>query len=165
MPTNRRYRSSGRRSGSKPVTSWFNDSVLIQSLGPTSQVVFDLTPATQLPEGFLSGFTILRFLLTVVGAPTAVLQTASLIWGAYVYGRAAIGSPPDLVLDNMDYYVRDELQVPSDPVNTPLIQKQVDIRTARRIRGEDRSVHIQMRNIGSTAAIFGLSWRMLLKKS
>ena len=165
MPAKRTYRSSGRRSGSKPVVAWYNDSVLVQSLNGTSQIVFDLFPAANLPVGYQSGFTVLRFLLKVTAASTAVLQAVNLAWGAYVYGRQAIGSPPDLILDHMDYYVRDGLHLPGDPVSTQPLTSSVDIRSARRIRGEDRSMHIQMRNTGANPLVFGLQWRALLKRS
>ena len=166
MTTRRaRGRSSFKR-GPRPTMAWFNNGLDIQSLPANTNATSILTStAPPMPAGFPSGFTILRCLVKLVIKQDAAGVDAEGLAALYVAADGSLVTPPDLNADLMDYYWFQGIQVPS---NTALLPKSydVDLRSGRKVRGEDRGLIFQLLNTSLVNPLtFGLEVRMLLKRS
>ncbi len=160
-------RGPGRRSfrrGSKRPTTWFNQGVDLQTLAGSTSLTSDLMPAVLLPEGYVSGYTILRLLLRLTYAATVVTDVVNALFALYVATRQSLTTPPNLNADLLDYYVFTGLQATTTGVVQSLTVP-LDIRTKRRIRGEDRTVFLRVTNNEVTAMQIGVEARLLLTRS
>jgi len=165
MTTKRRGRS--RRSGSRVKTAWWNISTLKTSLGPGAIGIFDLLPIGALPNGFEGGLTVLR----MIGALSIVPATANLpvqyAQGVLTMTTQAFtsGNVPNPLVDLVDWYYLQHGFIQQASIETD--ERPFDIRTARRIRGEDRTlVHAIINSASSaTTLTYTFSTRLLLARS
>ena len=145
--------------------AWFNNGLDIQSLPANTNVTAILTStAPPMPAGFPSGFTILRCLVKLVIKQDAAGVDAEGLAALYVATDGALVMPPNLQADLLDYYWFQGVQVPSNIALLPT-RYDVDLRSARRVRGEDRGLLFQLLNTSLVNPLtFGLEVRMLLKR-
>ena len=142
--------------------AWFNDGIDVQSLGASTSLTHPMFPPGTMPEGYIAGFTILRLLVRLTwGAAAADLVNA--LAAFYVGARNLLTVPPNLNSDLLDYYLYAGLQLPSGGVESA--SQMFDIRSKRRIRGEDRTVFFRVTNNEVTAMQVGMEYRALITPS
>jgi len=167
MTTRRASRRSFSR-GSKPIMSWFNDGVDLATLAGSTSLTSPLLQNVILPVGFASGYTILRMIGRIVFAAntaTSLVNAVAAIWTA---PTLSLTTPPNLNADLLDYYYFTGLQAPEGVVGAsgPQMGERIfDIRSARRVRGEERGMFFRVTNNTANLMQVGLEFRMLLKKS
>ena len=83
----------------------------------------------------------------------------------YVATRGSLTTPPDLNADLLDYYLFAGMQVPQTAAPENVLRIPFDIRSKRRIRGEDRTLFFRITNNQATGMQFGMEFRALLQKS
>ena len=167
MTTTRRApRSRGRSRSPRPTMTWWNNAIDPQSLAPNTTAVSQLTLlAPPFPDGYQSGFTILRLIVNLVVAPTIANAAVLGIAALYVGATGLLTTPPNLLTDLLDYYWHQHIQEPTGGGTAPRAYE-VDLRSARRIRGEERRLLFQITNRDLVNSLeFGLATRMLLKRS
>jgi len=169
MTTARRRTSSRRRTrGSSTPTMWWNEQSAnnLLAVGASSRFSLANPNNVNLPGTFQAGFTAVRMILNVI-IRSEVLNQAN--FGAYgVLVNTAL-STIDAILDLYDYYVHRNwhvLQVaPTDLAQAE--REDYDIRTARRVRGEQRSLDFVITNNAASGG--AIRWtvgaRLLLKGS
>jgi len=164
--TQRRRTSRSRSRGPRPTMAWFNNGLDPQTLSANTNVTSNLTGAhPPFPDGFQSGFTILRLLVNLAIAPSVTNAAVLGLAAIYVGVDNLISTPPNLNADLLDYYWFQELQTMPGGLNVGR-QYEVDLRSARKVRGENRSLFFQMINNDLVNDLtFGLGVRMLLKRS
>ena len=122
--------------------------------------------AALLPATFEAGLTVVRMIIDVIIRPLANNQA---IFGAYgVLVNVGLATV-DAILDLYDYYLHANFQNISTSINdaSQNYRRAYDIRTARRVRGENRALEaVVTNNAGSgTSVIWTISSRLLLKAS
>jgi len=158
-----RGRRSFRRAPRAPM-SWFNDGIDVQNLAGSTSLTSELMQTAVLPEGFISGMTILRLLVRISFAAQAAADVVNAIAAFYVATRPSLTTPPNLNADLLDYYLFAGLQAPTTA--GAVAHSQVyDIRSMRRIRGEDRGLFFRVTNNEVTGIQVGMEMRALLRKS
>ena len=119
-----------------------------------------------MPGTFQAGFTVVRMILDVILRANANNQA---LFGAYgVFVNTAL-SAIDTILDLYDYYVHQnwtQISVNANDTAQAYVRR-YDIRTARRVRGEQRSLSFAITNNSGSAGsvIWAVSARCLLKGS
>ena len=164
-PPARRSRRGSRR---RTPTVWFNIGSVPATVVAGLKIVFDLLPVSELPAALLAGSTVLR----MIGKYTILNQTDNVnVFGAYavaVVTRAALaaGSVPEPIGDLVDWYYHDGFNVRQE-VNRDTREVTFDIRTARRIRGEDRTLMAICENSSASVSslVFYTSMRLLMSRS
>ena len=166
MTTRRTRPTRSRSRGPKPIMAWFNNGLDPQTLAANTTATADMTTGSPpFPAGFQSGFTILRLILTLVIAPSVSNAAALGLAALYVATQNSLTVPPNLNADLLDYYWFKGYQVPAGG-GTFARNYDVDLRSARRVRGEDRALFFHIRNNDLVNPVeFGVEMRMLLKKS
>ena len=166
MTTRNRGKRSFRR-GPGPIMSWFNNGIDMRILSASSSVTAEMLPNVILPAGFASGYTILRLIGRFVFAASDVVRRVNAVAALWVAPTLSLTTPPNLNADFLDYYIFTGLQSPIGAVNQSpnVAQVAFDLRSARRIRGEDRSVFARITNNEAFDMQIGLEFRALLKKS
>ena len=146
--------------------AWFNNGLDPQTLAPNTSATTDLTTgAPPFPAGFQSGFTILRCLVTLLIAPSVSNAAAFGLAALYVATQNSLTVPPNLNADLLDYYWFQGVHS-LDGGGTIPQRYDVDLRSSRRVRGEDRALFFNLVNNDLVNSLeFGLEVRMLLKKS
>ena len=149
--------------------AWFNLSIPPQTVAIGAIAAIDLLPTAQIPVGFEGGLTVIRMIAQV---NETGLLTGNNFFGAhavYLLTRAAltalgIASPIDDLVDW--YYHKGYTSNALGPQLTPETD-QVDIRTARRIRGNDRTLAFVMEVNGASQQSVSVSanFRLLLARS
>ena len=161
-----RTRSRPTRRGTRRSTAWFNNSNTPLTIAAFASGVFDLLPLAGIPEGFAGGLTVLRM---IGHLDVRSDQTNELVYSAGIAlmtrDAFAAGATPDPVTDLVDWYWLDSRFIRSsvlETVNTPF-----DIRTARKVRGEDRTLAFIIQNNGPGTAnlAFMIHVRLLLARS
>ena len=168
--TTPRRRTSGRRrgAGSSTPTMWWNQQSAENILGAGASQSFQLANPTDatMPGTFQAGFTVVRMILDVILRANANNQA---LFGAYgVFVNTAL-SAIDTILDLYDYYVHQnwtQISVNANDTAQAYVRR-YDIRTARRVRGEQRSLSFAITNNSGSAGsvIWAVSARCLLKGS
>ena len=169
MTTKGSVRSSrGRRGRSTRSYAWFNNQSVPISNAPGVQGLFDMLPLTGVPDGYQGGQTVMRMLLKVWARPAAVGFDSYGALGVYAGPRDSlvIGAPPDPLTDLVDWYFHTSWYINQSTLMTELIVKE-DIRSARKIRGEDRTLGFVIDPSGAsgTAITWSVSARLLLSRS
>ncbi len=119
-----------------------------------------------MPGTFEAGFTVVRMIIEVLLRSNALNQSN---FGAYGVLLRTGAATIDAILDLYDYYLHqnwtNRANIPSDPAQS--YRQRYDIRSARRVRGEQRSLDFIMTNNAASAGnvIWAVSARMLLKGS
>ena len=163
MTTRKAGRSSGRPRAKRPMT-WFNDGFVLQALAGNTAITVPLFSTVTMPAGYQSGFTILRTLIYLTWGPTTVATVVNALFALYVDTRLSLTVPPNLVSDLVDYYFHAPVASASSPAAGSDHQL-IDIRTKRRIRGEERTLFARMQNTEATLGQFGMRMRFLITPS
>ena len=171
MPRSRRTasRSSSRRS--RTPTAWMSGQTIPVDVGVgVTSVVDMLDPAVNLPEGYLGGLTIRRMFARLSFRPFTANSDTFGQFGITLVTRDAIAagaaSLPSPLADNVDWYLRDGFAYTQSALISE--QQTYDIRTARRVRGEDRSMVFLLSvsaAAGSALSQFSLNFRLLIQRS
>ena len=158
-------RGRGRRSFSrapKRITTWFNNGVDMQDLAGSTSITAPLLSAGVIPEGYITGMTILRLILRITFGSDAVAEVVNALAAFYVGTRGSAATPPDLNADLANYYFFCGLQAGTvvSVVGSNIVE--ADIRTRRLIRGEDTDLFFRVTNNEVTGMQVGMECRMLL---
>ena len=164
MPPRRRR---SRRGGSRQEVTWYDDFIAPVSIATLAVQFIDLLPLATMPLGYQAGFTILRFIAEVVIHTPAVAPATPLgsVWAAYVAPRSGIASGPNPDTELVDsYWKQRSAAVPQTPEAAPQ-RYVVDLRTARKIRGEGRTLVFAMSNTALESYQWSMNYRALLGRS
>ena len=170
MTMRRRGRRTSRRSPRK-ILSWFNNAGVPAAIAIGAQGLQDLLPIATLMPQFLGGLTVLRMIGTLeLTAQTADQDVFGSLGIAVMTRDAFAGAAvPDPILDHVDWYYQQNWFNNESRVGDlqEAGRTSFDIRTARRIRGEDRLLAAVFENSSASAAAikFRLSVRLLLTPS
>ena len=169
MVTRGRSRSAPRRRATKRIYSWFNIQSTVSLLAVGGTTLFDLTPLSGLPPQYEGGFTVLRLIGNLSVRPAVSAQNIVWTHGILATTRQALalGAIPNPVTDLVDWYMHHGAYVESDAGGVAAVQFPFDIRTARKIRGEDRTLASTFHNsVGSGGFVeTSLYVRLLLTPS
>jgi len=166
VPPRRRTSAGRRRAGTATPTMWWNEQSANNSLGIGASNRVSLVNPTVLPGTFEAGLTIVRMILTVLirSSTTNVVNFGA--WGVLVNTAALV---VDAIIDLYDYYIHQNWTNVANVVNDSagMWTREYDIRTARRLRGENRTLDFVItNNAASGGTIFWTaSARFLLKGS
>ena len=171
MPSRTRGRSA-RRGSPRKQGAWFNSLSAPVAIAIGGQAIIDLTPLAGVPEGFGGGFTVRRMIGWFTGLAAAGNLTVTGALGIYVGDRDAFaaGAVADPLVDLMDWYYLNgytrRADVAAERSAPPL--GEFDIRSGRRIRGENRTL-IAVLDVSAAAAAslddFQLFVRLYLQRS
>ena len=161
MTTRRRSRSSSPRRGARKATLWLNTASVPATIG--AGVIANLSLAGSgvvQPEVLSGGFTCLRIFPTLSIVPDVAGQNVFGSWGIYVCTDAVSIVQP--IFDLLDYYVhRNHFARSGDTEQNDF---NGDIRTARKVRGENRLLRFTFEAAGgSGSCTMRFSARMLLQ--
>ena len=98
-------------------------------------------------------------------AAVAATDLVNAVSALYVATRNALTVPPNLNADLLDYYVFTGLQAGIATAGTPSYTRAFDLRSMRRIRGEERTMFFRVTNNEVTPMAVGMELRALLQKS
>ena len=101
----------------------------------------------------------------MVHAPLLAGEIVNAVSAVYVATRPSVTTPPNLNADNLDYYLYTGLQSPQSPVGISTTRTPFDIRSKRRIRGEDRELFWRITNNEVTSMQIGMEVRLLCTPS
>jgi len=165
MTTRRAGRSSRSRAPKKPML-WFNNGVDLATLAGSSSITLPILTAGTYPDYLLtSGCTILRMILRLTFGASLVGEVVNALAAVYVGTRGSAATPPSLNADLANYYWFCGVQTPANPVTTPAAVVEADIRSKRKIRGEDTDLFWRFTNNETTAVQVGFEARFLLVPS
>jgi len=134
--------------------------------GASSRVALVNPQNTSLPDTFEAGLTVIRMILKVVINSETINQDNFGAFGAFLNVNF---QAVDTILDLLDYYLHQNwtnvLTLAND--SSQYWERNYDIRTARRIRGNDRQLDFAVtNNAGSAGSIkWSVDARLLLKAS
>jgi len=164
MTTRSRGRSSRSRASKKPML-WFNNGTDLFALGGNTSFTQPVLSAGTYPDYLLHGLTILRIILRITFSPQNIAEIVNAVAAVYVGSRGTAGLPPNLNADLANYYYFTSLQAPQSPAGIQATVVQADIRSKRRIRGEDTDLFFRVTNNEATPMQVGMEARMLLTPS
>jgi len=168
MTTRRPARASSRRRGrSTKPTSWFNIQIPPTLVAAGVQAVSDLLVPALLPSGMQGGMTVLRMILKLSCWVNTLNDTPVGSLGIAVGQRNNLGGFPSAIIDNLGWYYHTNVSPTGLSNSGPGEVAMVDIRSARKMRGEDMTLASAFEaNAGNSGSIlFALSIRFLLQKS
>ena len=145
--------------------AWYNNGLDMQNLAGSTSATSQMLALGTMPEGFVSGLTILRLIGRVTVAAQAAINVVNALFAFYVATRPSLTTPPNLNADFLDYYLFGGIQIPQTGGEEHVLTIPFDIRTARRVRGEDRGLFFRITNNEVTGLQFGVEARFLLMKS
>ena len=163
-PRRRTSRAPRARRSSTP-TAWWNEQSVENSLPVGGSARFSLVnplTSTGLPATWEAGLTVIRLIVEV----THRALLANLPYqGAYGVMVNTIRQTVDVILDLFDYYLHKNFIGISPTANNNNTREQYDIRTARRVRGSERSLDFVITNnaASATTMVWSVSARMLLR--
>jgi len=102
--------------------------------------------------------------VTVTYAAGVATDLVNALFAFYTATRNALTVPPNLNADFLDYYLLGHLKAGISG-GTPTLTQMFDIRSKRRIRGEDRGMFFRVTNNEVTAMQVGMGYRALLMKT
>ena len=148
--------------------AWYNISSVPAVLSGNSQAHLDLSILEDIPDGYSAGFTCLRLILQVIAQPGAASTDHYGAFGVSVVSRDSFiaGALPNPITHLMDWYVLKHfyMRTESDLIAHPIVD--VDIRTARKVRGEDRTIVATLETAPASGLIrFSIQARLLLTPS
>jgi len=108
--------------------------------------------------------TILRLILRITYSAIDVVNVVNAIAAFYVGTRGSAATPPDLNADLANYHYFTGLQAGTSVAHSPIVVEK-DIRTKRKIRGEDTDYFFRVTNNEITAMEVGMECRMLLQRT
>ena len=167
MTTRRRSRRFSSRSVPRRITAWFADGSLPATVIANGFAIFDMLDPLFLPAGYESGTTVQRMLGGV-----SIIQDVdgSEVFGAYgiaVMPRDMLAAAviPDPLADKLDWYINQSFYQ-NQETERHSVRYPFDIHTARRIRGEDRTLAFIFHNNGLSASVrMRFDQRLLLARS
>ncbi len=128
-----------------------------------------MLPAAFIPEGFQGGLTVIRTILQVKVRAEADNSNCFGAVGVTVSTRDALAAlaMPEPITDLVDWYYLTSYWVNQESERSATAIAEIDLRSARRIRGEDRTlVMVIQANPGSEASLqVSPMARMLLRRS
>ena len=166
MTTRARARpSSGRfKRGSAPQRAWFNQQSSPATVLSSGQAIFNLTPTANIPGGLRGSFTAMR----LIGHVSMYQDTANVtclgMFGVAVVTLDALvaGAVPDPSVDLVDWWYHDAWFFDDNPIISHRFV--FDIHTARKVRGEDRTLAFVIDNNSvATGIVFSVYTRLLLQ--
>ena len=128
-----------RTYGPKQKTLWWNRASVPATVTANGTAVFDLTPLVGLPASVEGGFTCRRMLTSWHIRPVSTGLNAFGAFGVLVAPRSASSNLPNPIVDLVDWYLLHHWWVRAGEVNQ-IFPFEFDIRTNRKVRGEDRSL-------------------------
>ena len=142
---------------------WFHNQGVPAIVLPNSQSTLELTPLSLLPGGLEGGFTCHRLIASLSLVPVGANLDVYGSMGVYVAPRAA--TAPNPITDNLDWYWHYDFVERQAILN--IVRHAVDIRTGRKVRGEDRTITATIfNNVGSaTSIVWSIETRMWLTRS
>ena len=167
--TTPRRRSPARRQArrSSTRTAWWNEQSVENTLTQGSSVRFPLVSAltsTGLPKTWEAGFTVIRMILDVV---VKAVNINLPVFGAFGVLVNTTQTVIDVILDNYGYYLHQNYHAITSNANdnAQMYRKSYDIRTARRVRGDEPSLDFVITNNSGSSSplIWSASARLLLK--
>ena len=165
MPT--RYRARSRRRGSSNRSMWWNIASTAITVSAGGSAVFNMLPLGSLPPALQGGLTILRMIGSLSIVPQVANLNVQFAHGILVMTEVAAtaGVVPDPIVDLVDWYYHQQRFVQQAFLDT--VYFPFDIRTSRRIRGQDRTLEHTIHNSASsgTGLEYSLSARLLCTRS
>ena len=124
-----------------------------------------MTPQVTIPDGYGGGFTVVRMFGDLVYRNVTGSQELQIAFGVAVMTVDALvaGAVPDPNTDLVDWYYHKRLY--GFRANIEAVSNPFEIRTARKIRGEDRTLGFVLDNIGANTLNFSFNFRLLLMRS
>ena len=132
--------------------------------------VLDLTPEAEIPSKLIGGFTCVRLIIRVRLEAALIDTTLFGALGVLATARGTLMDLPNPIVDLVDWYWHDSFDLTTSnndiPVQIPTNDVR-DIRTARKLRGEDRSLIFIIANASGSGGAFSfeVNARLLLKDS
>ena len=166
MALRRRSRSGFRRSAKAP-TLWFNNQSAVATLAAAGTGVFELSPETAIPTQLRGGYTCLRMIGALNVFPVTGNAAVSFTHGVTVITTSALTGPqlPDPAVDLVDWYLL-QGEYLRDEVDQTVHRYPFDIRTARKVRGLDRTIVYLLKNTSGASSIeYSVFTRLLLRAS
>ena len=149
--TQRPSRRATSGTGTRQKTLWFNSQSIPATVGIGSPSSFDMTPLAGIPGAVEGGFTVRRMILSLNIRPTTTGNNAFGAFGVLVIPRSASANLPDPIVDLVDWYLLKHWWVRGGEINE-IFNFEFDIRTARKVRGEDRSLFHTLSNSASSSS-------------
>jgi len=160
--TTRRASRPRRRVSTRKPTSWYNNASVPANAVGGAQGFFDLTPLARLQTTYHAGFTCVRLIARLTMGPSGINQDITASIGVAVVSRDAVtaGVLPDPGAELADWYLEDDFF----DFNVDLTPKEhsYDIRSARMIRGEARTLVFVIDNTGVNTLRWSFRCRMVL---
>ena len=163
MTSKQGARSAPGRPRQRQKTLWWNVQSLPVALAADTVSNIDLTPQASIPGAVRGGFTCRRMLLTLNLRPVNTNVELQGSYGVTVAPLAGLAALPNPIVDLVDWYVQHSYYSFRTTAESYL-EKSFDIRTSRKVRGEDRSLFFTIRSTvtsGGTMA-YTISARLLL---
>ncbi len=164
MTTRRRNRGSSSR-GKRPRYQWIHDATLSISIAANGQAIFDMlgnfTGASRL------GITLVRLLLGAQVRPGAGAATCV---GDHAVGlvtqdaMTALAVPDPGSQDRVNWWMWDSVNARNNVTDEPILYN-YDIKTARRLPGEDWTLAYVVDNAASSATSLNveIDFRLLIR--
>ena len=171
MPRGRGYPSSRRTRGRRTPTLWWNIQSVPLAVAIGAQAIFDLLPPGTIPVGVQAGVTILRMIGELQLTAQSADQDGFGAFGIALMSRDAVAASavPDPIADLVDWYYHQNWFNNESRVGDfqEAGRTRFDIRTSRKVRGEDRTLAAVFENNAASAQAvkFSVTTRMLLSKS
>ena len=166
MTTRRGSRRSRGARAPRASTVWTNQGSISQNLAAGAEGIFDLLSLARLPATLEGGLTVLRMILRLGVRAQASNTTPLGAFGVSVVTRDAFSglAVPDPLTDLVDWYLWHGFAMfDSDSAGR---EWNFDIRTARRLRGEDRTlVAVMEADATSSALTWDMDVRLLCRRS
>ena len=136
------------------------------SLAPGFQSTSDVTANSVIPIGFAGGYSIIRTILELTLAATTLASAVNAVFGLFAGTDQNLVTPPDPETDLIDWYLLKPVSWTSN-AGEFIWRFNLDIRTGRRIRGEDRTMLLTTKAaLSNTSNIeFTADLRFLLGRS
>jgi len=125
-------------------TAWYNDTVFSTNLAPGAQATANLTDQAVIPAGFGGAYSILRTILELTMNVVTLASAANAVFGLFVGPDQLLSTPPDPEDDLIDWYLLKPVSWSSN-TGEQTWRFNVDLRTARRIRGEGRTLMLTVK--------------------
>ena len=165
MTTRGRSRRRLGRRGPPRQTAWFNQASAPVTLGLGALANFDITAPGEIPEGYQGGFTVLRMIHTLYVRPLSLTLNIFGAYGVLVAPRASLTVLPSPITDLVDWYYQVNWNLRQADSITESIS--ADIRTVRKVRGEQRTLFAVFQNNSASGGSVSVSMtaRLLLSRT
>jgi len=166
MTTRRRSRRSSRSATPRQKVFWVTNSIVPTTVTNGSQTITDLlSGATPLERNSLRRLTIKRLIarLSVKLATASAGVEFSYQFLELTEAAIAGGEIPEVGVNEVGAYLEADGQAHDADNNDDSWVKDYDIRTARHLRGSDRTMAFHFENVSAANNLqFSLSFRMLI---